>query len=159
MARLFIATTPRFTSIGIACTSTIYTLLDERRYWLLTRSHLLCSSVFNTMYTVTPLVRPSPLPADVVQKFKALRLEALRSAPSFFSSEYSYEAEFTEVEWTEIICHPTHHVLICEEIRAEEAQDCRKGTPPSMTKNGSACLFSVDHSRGINTCCWNINTR
>ena len=130
MARLFIPITPKYTSVSINYTSTFYTVLDERRSRLLTRSLLLCSSVFNkssSMYTVTPLVPPSPLPTDVVQKFKALRLEALRSAPAFFSSKYSYEAEFTEAEWSEIICHPTHHVLICEEIRAEEAQDCRQG--------------------------------
>ena len=81
------------------------------------------------MYTVTPLVPASPLPTDVVRKFKALRLEALRSTPYFFTSKYSYEAEFTETEWSEIISRPTHHVLICEEIRAKEAQGCQHGNP------------------------------
>lgn len=69
----------------------------------------------------------SPLPVDVIQKFKALRLDALRSAPSFFSSEHSFEAEFSDAEWTDIICHPTHRILICEQTRAEEVQDCGQG--------------------------------
>ena len=88
------------------------------------------------MYRVTPLVPPSPLPTDVVQKFKALRLDALRSAPPFFSSEYSYEAEFSDAEWIDIICHPFHHVLVCEKIKAEEIQDCGQGDPRNAALHG-----------------------
>ena len=72
----------------------------------------------------------------MVQRFKTLRLDALRSAPSSFSSEYHYEAEFSDDEWINIICHPSNHVLICEEIRAEELQDCGQGGPRNATLYG-----------------------
>ena len=88
------------------------------------------------MYRVTPLIPPSPLPTNVVQRYKALRLDALCSAPSSFFSEYSYEAVFSDAEWIDILRNPIHHVLICEEIRAEQVQDCGQGDPRNAELHG-----------------------
>ena len=64
-------------------------------------------------YFVDELTASNPLPSDVVQKFKNLRLEALRLSPASFLSTLAHEERFTYDHWDQLIRDASHHYLIC----------------------------------------------
>lgn len=64
-------------------------------------------------YTVIRFAPTPPIPLHLLQKFKALRLEALSSAPASFVSNYRHEQSFTDIEWGTRITDPFRHHLIC----------------------------------------------
>ncbi|KAL8882949.1 MAG: hypothetical protein Q9198_000125 [Flavoplaca austrocitrina] len=68
-------------------------------------------------YSVDPLTATDPVPPEWVQKFKSLRLEALRLYPTSFLSTLGREEMFTNGEWSKRILHPKHHHLICHTPR------------------------------------------
>ncbi|KAJ6020975.1 Acyl-CoA N-acyltransferase [Penicillium herquei] len=47
------------------------------------------------------------------QKYRDLRLKALKASPSSFSSTYEIEAAFTDTEWVERLILPGREVFIC----------------------------------------------
>ena len=65
------------------------------------------------IYHVDLLPRFSPIPAAVLAKFKALRLEALRTAPSTLLPSYAVEAAISDAGWEQQINKPLNHYLIC----------------------------------------------
>ena len=74
---------------------------------------------YSSIYSVTLLTSRKPASASLVKKFRALRLNALQSAPESFFTDYAYEANFTDEQWAEKVNDPTHHILICERCRSE----------------------------------------
>lgn len=70
-------------------------------------------------YAVNPLSATIPIPSHILKSFKALRLDALHSAPASFSSNYAHELKFTDEEWTRRILDPTHHHLICRPVHSK----------------------------------------
>ncbi|KAL8735753.1 MAG: hypothetical protein Q9166_000616 [cf. Caloplaca sp. 2 TL-2023] len=89
-------------------------------------------------YFVDPLTATRPLPLEVVQNFKRLRLEALSSNPSAFLSTFAREKNFSDDQWSELILDPSHHYFIChtspyhEENMEHEDDPTGEGWP---TKN------------------------
>ncbi|KAL8919075.1 MAG: hypothetical protein Q9208_006959 [Pyrenodesmia sp. 3 TL-2023] len=71
-----------------------------------------------TSYSVDRLTAPSPVPSTWVQKFKSLRLEALRSNPSAYPATFASEEELTDEQWSERILDPRYHHLICHTPRS-----------------------------------------
>ncbi|KAI4185696.1 MAG: hypothetical protein LQ346_005843 [Caloplaca aetnensis] len=66
-----------------------------------------------TSYSVDLLTATGPVRAEWLQKFKNLRVEALRDNPSSYMSTFVREVQFTDEKWSERILHPKHHHLIC----------------------------------------------
>ena len=48
-----------------------------------------------------------------VQKYRDLRLKALKTAPGSFSSTYEIESAFTEADWRRILTAPDREIFIC----------------------------------------------
>ena len=67
-------------------------------------------------YRVTRFAPATPVPVNLLQKFKLLRLDALISAPASFVSNHTHEQGFSDIEWTERITDPSRHHLICTEV-------------------------------------------
>ena len=67
-------------------------------------------------YTVTRFAPATPIPLYLLQRFKALRLEALLLAPTSFVSNHRHEQTFTDSEWAKIITDPSRHHLICTRL-------------------------------------------
>lgn len=70
-------------------------------------------------YAVTPLAAKAHVSDHLIQKFKTLRLDALKSAPASFHSNYQHELNYTDEEWVRKMTDPTNHQLICEHIRPQ----------------------------------------
>ena len=64
-------------------------------------------------YRVDPLKVTGPVSAEVVLKFKNLRLESLRSNPLAYLSTFEREKQITDTQWEALILDPVHHYLIC----------------------------------------------
>ncbi|KAJ5310286.1 fungal-specific transcription factor domain-containing protein [Penicillium atrosanguineum] len=47
------------------------------------------------------------------QKYRDLRLKALKSSPGSFSSTYEIESAFTEADWINILTAPDREIFIC----------------------------------------------
>ena len=56
------------------------------------------------------------IPPHLVQRYKALRLDALLSSPTSFVSNHKHEQAFTDTEWAERITDPSRHHMICKKI-------------------------------------------
>lgn len=67
-------------------------------------------------YLVARLAPATPVPENLLQKFRVLRLEALISAPASFVSNYRHEQSFSDIEWAERITDPSRHHLICTRL-------------------------------------------
>lgn len=67
-------------------------------------------------YTVARFAPATPVPVHLLQRFKALRLDALISAPTSFVSNYGHEQSFTDNEWVVRITDPSRHHLICTRL-------------------------------------------
>ncbi|KAL8703952.1 MAG: hypothetical protein Q9201_002875 [Fulgogasparrea decipioides] len=76
------------------------------------------------LYWVDPLKATEQIAANVVQKLKTLRLEALRSNTSAYVSTLEREEKFTDSEWEAHILDPKHHYLICH-TSPQTANDTR----------------------------------
>ena len=66
-------------------------------------------------YIVRHLVVKNPVPNHLLEKFKGLRLEAIRLESAI--TAYNDEPSFTDEEWADRMTSPTHHYLICEHVR------------------------------------------
>lgn len=64
-------------------------------------------------YRVIRFAPTTPVPVDLLQKFRLLRLDALISAPASFVSNHAHEKSFSDIEWAERITDPSRHHLIC----------------------------------------------
>lgn len=84
-------------------------------------------------YFVDLLTPTRPVPSEWVQKFKALRLESLRSNPKSYFTTFARANELTDDQWSEQLLHPKYHHLICHKPRMPA-----EGTAPSenVTKEG-----------------------
>lgn len=51
--------------------------------------------------------------SDAAQKYRDLRLRALKTSPSSFSSTYEIEAAFSEFDWIDRLTVPDREVFIC----------------------------------------------
>ena len=82
------------------------------------------ASVQNSyVYTVTALHPADTTSPLKIEKFKALRLEALRLVLMSFVSNYAHEASFMNDEWMARLARLAHYILICEyHDRAENAR-------------------------------------
>lgn len=60
------------------------------------------------------------------QKYRSLRLNALKASPGSFSSTYEIEAAFTETDWTTLLTAPGREVFICAATPQDAAQPCLK---------------------------------
>lgn len=68
-------------------------------------------------YTVSHLAVKNPVAKHHLEKFKTLRLEAIRLESAI--TAYNDEPSFTDEEWVDRMTSPTHHHLICEHVRHE----------------------------------------
>lgn len=68
-------------------------------------------------YTVTHYPFTPPVTPDLLHRFKALRLEALREAPSSYHSNYTHETSFTDAQWISRLSDPKRQDLICRWIQ------------------------------------------
>lgn len=64
-------------------------------------------------YTVARFAPATPIPLHLLQRFKALRLDALMSASASFVSNYKHEHTFTDIEWANRIKDSFRHHFIC----------------------------------------------
>lgn len=64
-------------------------------------------------YRVDPLIVTKPLTAKVLNNFKSLRLEALRTFPQSSSSTLEAEEGLSDSQWEATILDPAHQYLIC----------------------------------------------
>ena len=84
-------------------------------------------------YTVTRFAPTTPIPLHLLQRYKALRLDALISSPTSFVSNHRHEQTFTDIEWAERITDPFRHHLICKRLGHAEvgANDIQPVNPAS----------------------------
>lgn len=69
-----------------------------------------------SQYIVTPLVAATPVPKHLLHKFKALRLDALRSDPASFTTNYEHELRFSDDDWERWVTGHKQHHMICEYV-------------------------------------------
>ncbi|KAJ6098738.1 hypothetical protein N7467_000273 [Penicillium canescens] len=58
------------------------------------------------------------------QKYRDLRLKALKTSPSSFSSTYDIEAAFTDADWIDRLTVPDREVFICAAIPLSHDPSC-----------------------------------
>jgi GNAT superfamily N-acetyltransferase len=63
-------------------------------------------------YTVHYLSPSAPNFSTLVQKFSSLRLSALLTSPTSFSSTHALESTFTPAQWASRLSRPTVHIFV-----------------------------------------------
>lgn len=63
-------------------------------------------------YSFFPISKTNGINASV-QKYRELRLKALKTSPGSFSSTYGIEAAFTDSDWVDCLTVPDREVFIC----------------------------------------------
>jgi ribosomal protein S18 acetylase RimI-like enzyme len=62
------------------------------------------------------------------QRYRTLRLNALKASPASFSSTYEIEAAFTEADWVNLLTTPGREVFICAATPQDAAQSSSNET-------------------------------
>ncbi|KAJ5135790.1 uncharacterized protein N7515_005068 [Penicillium bovifimosum] len=70
------------------------------------------ASTTNCTYTFFRVSKKDGITTSA-QKFRDLRLKALKASPGSFASTYEIESAFTEAEWAQRITAPDYEVFIC----------------------------------------------
>jgi len=65
---------------------------------------------------------------DAWQRWRVIRLRALRESPAAFGSTYAREAGFTETDWRARLGGDGPTVLACHEVATGEVEPLREGS-------------------------------
>ncbi len=95
-------------------------------------------------YTVTRFAPTTPIPLHLLQRFKALRLDALSSAPASFVSNHKHEQTFTNTEWeTRITDHFRHHLICIKSDHTEVGDNDRQSLDPASDEGKWVGMFTL----------------